>query len=62
MTTLTLILLIIFGFVLFVGIIRVLINPSNSVIDLFLEILLIDLLIDLLSITFEVIFEILGDL
>lgn len=50
------------GILLIIGIIRVLVKPSNSWGDFFLEILLLDLLVDLLGIVFEVIFEALSDL
>jgi len=49
MTTLLITLLFIFGIIVFIGLIRVVIKPSDSLFDLFMELLLIDLLCDLLG-------------
>jgi hypothetical protein len=45
--------LIILAVIVFIGIIRVIVTPSESFFDLILDILLLDLLIDLLQVLFE---------
>ena len=57
MSSLAIIGLSILGIVLVIGIIRVIIRPSETWFDFFLDILLLDLLFDLLGAIIEAIFD-----